>query len=176
MSLFSRFMSVAAVALTALSVNVSVSTAASAQTALPQCPTGFSLNAGRCTRPAVAPQFSCPSGYTLSGQTCTIKLSSATPARCPGSMGLPGNSSTCQTYDMRTRKWGAPTAQATCSTPGARLQGAQCVVERTQTIPASPGGRVSCSPGSQVGSQCVTNPTCPSNAPFLRGNICRANR
>jgi hypothetical protein len=180
MRIFSRLASFAAVLITAFSLNVSVSTAASAQvnslSSPARCPTGFSLNGGQCTRPAVAAGFSCQPGYTLSGQTCSIKISSNTTAQCPVSMGLPGNSSTCQTYNMRTRTWGAPTAQARCTQPGARLQGAQCIVERTQTMAAKRGGAVSCSPGRQVGSQCVATPSCSKQHPWLRGSLCYRDR
>jgi hypothetical protein len=180
MRIFSRLASFAAVLITAFTLNVSVSTAASAQvnsvSSPAQCPTSFTLNGGQCTRPAVAPSFSCPAGWTLSGQTCSTTFSNNRPAQCPGSMGLPGNSSLCQTYNMRTRTWGAPTAQARCTEPGARLQGAQCIVQTSsRTIPATPGGVVSCSPGRQVGSQCVATPQCFGNT-VLRGNFCQVVR
>jgi len=98
-----------------------------------------------------APTFSCPSGWNLSGQVCTrpntptISTTSYS-ASCPGGMGIPDNRPLCQTFNMRTRQWSAPTRTPTCSR-GGTLRGGSCVIET----------RIAgnCAPGVSSGTNCT---------------------
>jgi hypothetical protein len=47
-------------------------------------------------------------------------------ASCPSSMGIPDNRALCQTFNMKTKKWGPPHSTPSCPRGGS-LRGAMCI-------------------------------------------------
>lgn len=127
------------------------------------CPSGYSPSGNTCSKPAV-----CQSGWTTTSSGCSRVTSTTYAATCPtSSMGIPNNQPVCQTYNMKTRTWGAPTAAAICS-KGGRIQGSSCVVSSSTQI-INP----TCLSGTPQGNICVTAPIKCSTGQKVVGTSCR---
>lgn len=135
----------------------------------PSCPAGWTPSGATCYSPANW-GAKCPSGSTLNGGMCSGSTTTTrVSASCPNGMGMNLNDGICRTYNMKTRTFGSPQAQANCPA-GTTKSGSSCI---KSTSTGSSKASIVCSIGTSEGPYCKTPPSCTAGLRNVGGRCVR---